>query len=586
MYTVVAVCTVPAIFGTLIALTSLAAANSDAIALDRRSVGPLVALGDLRDMEGDMRVLVWRYLGSGAADRTALAKEIADTDAQADADIQTYLRAHASTTDAPGRLMEQFITDLQGWRAVRDGQVRAAADRGDQIAAYAAVNKELDAANETMAEPLDAVYEKEAATAAIRAKKSVANYHSARLELVAISLMGLVLAVIAGLALTRRMLATVGRVAQVIASGDPDQRVGVTRDTSEIGAVGLALDGMLDAAARQRSDLAAAAQIRDSELSAASVRQRLSEREVRRRSQAFVDEASNAVLTDLHDVLRQADLVRQAANDIEQKAASADSTSKAVVATAEGAERVVTAVAESLGRVEGITNMIAGIAGQTNLLALNATIEAARAGAAGAGFGVVANEVKGLAAATKESTIQISTTVGALQLNAAEMASTITSMSEGIESVNIATGAVTTVANLQRESMERLNVAVNAAVAQMESMSALASQLERRQHDRVSLTGSVQVRFDGRTIDARLHDLSVSGLLCLAGPEAAPLPAERSPVEVVLRLGEERYPLTAVVARRLRGADGEHLGLEFAPLELRVSQAIREFIAGLLNETV
>ena len=66
-------------------------------------------------------------------------------------------------------------------------------------------------------------------------------------------------------------------------------------------------------------------------------------------------------------------------------------------------------------QVLGIIEIIADIAEQTNLLSLNAAIESARAGDAGKGFGVVADEIRKLSAKSKESTAEISRIINGLK---------------------------------------------------------------------------------------------------------------------------------------------------------------------------
>lgn len=86
----------------------------------------------------------------------------------------------------------------------------------------------------------------------------------------------------------------------------------------------------------------------------------------------------------------------------------------------ENASHVVTQLNKHAQGITGILNTIEEIAEQTNLLALNAAIEAARAGEAGRGFAVVADEVRSLSQRTSSSTSEIQQVMDSVQRSAEE----------------------------------------------------------------------------------------------------------------------------------------------------------------------
>jgi methyl-accepting chemotaxis protein len=266
------------------------------------------------------------------------------------------------------------------------------------------------------------------------------SYESARrnvlLVLVGASVVAVGVALLIASRITRPLRGTVA-VFEQVAEGDLTARLDV-RSHDEIGQMASALNKTLV----QTGDAISAIDHSADELLGASAS--FSDRSHALASSAALvsDEATSAsagvrqVGDGISTVAAATEEMTAAIGEITRSAHQAADIAADAVAAAGRTRETISKLGASSQEVGAVIKLIDSIAEQTNLLALNATIEAARAGEAGRGFAIVANEVKDLSHETTKATQEIAARIDAIQTETSRAVEAIVEIAGIIDTIN------------------------------------------------------------------------------------------------------------------------------------------------------
>ncbi|WP_430758753.1 methyl-accepting chemotaxis protein [Pseudomonas syringae] len=384
------------------------------------------------------------------------------------------LAGDISSTYSP--MLQQAIAGLNGYRAAV-GKYRDA-----QAASKAALDKMTTLGVSMLATSNDLI--------ARQNKSRDADSAKSVQMIIAATALALVLSILAAWVITRQITTPLQETLEVVervASGDLSRNLKVDRK-DELGKLQATIQRMTVSLRELVGG------IRDGVTQIASAAEELSA--VTEQTSAGVNSQkveTDQVATAMHEMTATVQEVARNAEEASEAAVTADRQARdgerVVNEAIAQIERLASAVgnsSEAMGalkqesdKIGSVLDVIKSVAEQTNLLALNAAIEAARAGEAGRGFAVVADEVRSLAQRTQKSTEEIEALIARLQ-SGTQQATTVMDSSRELStsSVELTRRAGGSLANITKtvSSIQAMNQQIAAAA---EEQSATAEEINR-----------------------------------------------------------------------------------------------------------